>query len=300
MRQTDGAAQLMHRDIATFVRTRPPILRSGGPLAVVLAEDEVERDSTLRHLLTIGFPAVVLLCPEPPHLPSDLVDRVTPVRHDPARDGALPAVLTALVPAVAEGTWLHGCHNAEYLFYPFCETRSISELLAFHAEERRAAMVATVVDVYAADLETHPLGVDRETAHFDTQGYYALDREDPERAYAPRERQIDIYGGLRWRFEEHVPWERRRIDRVALFRARRGLRMNEDHTLNDEEMNTIQCAWHRNLTAAVVSFRTAKALRMNPGSRAAIDSFLWPASRPFDWTGRQLLEAGLMEPGQWF
>jgi hypothetical protein len=35
-----------------------------------------------------------------------------------------------------------------------------------------------------------------------------------------------------------VPWTRRRIDRIALFRAKPGLTLREDFTLSDEEMNT--------------------------------------------------------------
>ena len=37
----------------------------------------------------------------------------------------------------APSVWMYYCYNAEYLFYPFCETRSVGELLAFHTEERR-------------------------------------------------------------------------------------------------------------------------------------------------------------------
>ncbi len=54
------------------------------------------------------------------------------------------------------------------------------------------------------------------------------------------------------------------------------------------------------LTAAVCSFRTAKALRTNPGSRHAIQTFRWPNSVKFDWHSQQLMDLGLMEPGQWF
>ena len=38
-----------------------------------------------------------------------------------------------------------------------------------------------------------------------------------------------------------------------------------NHRFNDEEYNTYACPWHHNLTAAIVSFRTAKALKRNPG-----------------------------------
>ena len=76
--------------------------------------------------------------------------------------------------------------------------------------------------------------------------------------------------------------------------------MRPDHTFNDEEYNTYSCPWHHNLTAAVCSFRAAKALKTNPGSSEEIPSFMWFNSVPFEWQSEQLLDLGLMEPGQWF
>ena len=96
--------------------------------------------------------------------------------------------------------------------------------------------------------------------------------------------------------------EQRRIDRSSLFRSAPGLRLRlrPDHTLSIEEYNTYACPWHNNLTAAVMSFRAAKALRRNPGSRHAITDFRWYNSVPFSWRSQQLMELGLIEPGQWF
>lgn len=289
----------MYPDLSSFVKSRDRAL-SAGPVAVILAEDSVEVDSTLRHHLGLGFGAVVLLTPRPPDLSEDLGTRVSVVRHVVARDGGLPDAVNRILPHLRPGTWIFACYNAEYLFFPFCESRTITDLVAFHAEERRAAMTGMVVDLYARDLEAHPDGVDIATACLDGSGYFGLAREDPENGYLTLERQVDLYGGLRWRFEEHVPWKRRRIDRVALFQARHGLELSEDWTLNSPELNTIQCKWHHNLTAAIGSFRTAKALMRNPGSRRAIRSFLWYGSETHDWTGRRLMELGFMEPGQWF
>ena len=180
------------------------------------------------------------------------------------------------------------------------ETRSIGEMLAFHAEERREAMLTYVIDLYAGDLGTAPNAVSRDDAWLDRTGYYALDRKDPQNEWQPKERQLDFFGGLRWRFEEHIPFGKRKIDRISLFRAKPGLKLLPDFTLTDPEMNTYSCQWHHNLTAAVCSFRTAKALRTNPGSRHAIPTFRWPNSVRFDWHSRQLMDLGLMEPGQWF
>lgn len=270
-----------------------------GPIAMVFAEDDVELGTTLRHHRQLGFETTIAFMESRYPLPSDLRRKVIRIDFNPRIEGALQDCVNTLA-AAAPGQWMFYCYNAEYLFYPFCETRRVSELLSFHAEERRDAMLTYVVDLYAGDLHRWPLAVSLDDAHIDRSGYYALARNDPANHNHPKERQLDFYGGLRWRYEEHVPKGRRKIDRIALFRAKPGLRLREDHTFSDEEYNTYACPWHNNLTAAVCSFRVAKALRRNPGSSHDITSFRWHNSAPFDWSSRQLMDLGLMEPGQWF
>ncbi|SLN13884.1 hypothetical protein ROJ8625_00428 [Roseivivax jejudonensis] len=270
-----------------------------GPVALVFAEDAVEIDTTIRHHQQSGFAAVVVFVAPVFDIAPDVADTVHRVDYDPTAEDAVPAAVNAVI-AAAPGVWLFYCYNAEYLFYPFCETRSVAEMLAFHAEERRDAMLTYVVDLYADDLDRFPDAVSLDHAHLDRSGYYALARTDPANHDHPKERQLDFFGGLRWRFEEHVPATRRKIDRIALFRARPGLALRPDHTFSDEEYNTYACPWHNNLTAALVSFRTAKALKRNPGSTFDIQTFAWHNSTPFEWHSRQLLDLGLMEPGQWF
>jgi hypothetical protein len=232
-------------------------------------------------------------------LPADLHGRVVRIDHV-TRAGTSFAETVNRVAAAAPGIWLYYCFNAEYLFYPFCETRTVGEMLAFHTEERRDAMLTYVIDLYARDLSAHPDAVSLEDAHLDKSGYYALARPDPANHGHPKDRQLDFFGGLRWRYEEHISAKRRKIDRIALFRAKPGLHLRDDHTFDDEEYNTYACPWHHNLTAAIVSFRTAKALKRNPGSTFDIQTFTWHNSIPFEWHSRQLLDLGLMEPGQWF
>ncbi|WP_371061462.1 hypothetical protein [Rhodosalinus sp. 5P4] len=289
---------MYYRGLDDFL-TRGRAALAEGPVAIVMVEDDAEVDTTLRHHMQSGFRAVLALMPDVVPLAPDLVDTVHRIACDPYAEGALQAAVNRIA-AAAPGTWFFYCYNAEFLFYPFCETRTVGEMLAFHAEERRSAMLTYVIDLYAADLDTAPNAVCLDTAQIDRTGYYALARKDPAHHDHPRERQLDFHGGLRWRFEEHVPPARRKIDRISLFRARPGLALRGDHTFNDEEYNTYACPWHHNLTAAVVSFRTAKALRTNPGSRDGIDTFRWHNSVPFEWHSRQLLDLGLMEPGQWF
>ena len=179
------------------------------------------------------------------------------------------------------------------------ESRSVVEMLAFHAEERREAMLTYVIDLYAKDLEKFPNAVALDQAYFDRAGHYALARWDPN-TNSNKDRQLNIFGGLRWRFEEYLPYEKRRIDRISIFRAQPENILKEDFTFTEEEYNTYSCPWHHNLTAAIVSFRTAKALRYNPGSKHDIEAFHWHNSIPFAWSSKQLLDLGLIESGQWF
>lgn len=270
-----------------------------GPVAVVMAEDQVEVDTTLRHNFQAGFVQQILLADAGIAVHPALEDAVHRVLHDTHAEHALVTAVNRIIRA-APGAWIYYCFNAEYLFHPFCETRNIREMLAFHAEERRDAVLSYVIDLYADDLERFPDAVSLERAHLDRSGYYALGRPDPARQNHPKERQLDFFGGLRWRFEEHVPPARRKIDRIALFRARPGLELRPDFTLTDEEYNTYACPWHHNITTAIASFRTAKALKRNSGSTFDIPSFLWHNSTPFQWRSQQLMDLGLMEPGQWF
>ena len=264
-----------------------------GPIALVLLEDAVDADGTMTRLQSLGFASVIAFSAPDMVLPNGVIR----VDYDVRQTVALPEIINTLIPA-APGIWFHYCYNAEYLFYPFCEHRSVGEMIGFAVEERRDSILTYVVDLYAGDLTAAPDGVARDAACLDQAGYYALARTDE--AGEPLERQMDFFGGLRWRFEEHIPPARRRIDRVSLFRAMPGLQMDQDRRFNIPEYNTYACPWHNNLTAAVCSFRTAKALRRNPGSRHQIDSFRWHNSTPFSWGSQQLLDLGLMEPGQWF
>ncbi len=268
-----------------------------GPVALILVEDQVEVDTTIRHHLDAGFRKLIVFADPDIVLQPSVEARVERVDFDMLSDGAMERAVNGVIRA-ASGLWLYYCYNAEYLFYPFSEHRTVAEMLSHVAEERRDSILTYVIDLYAGDLWAHPTAVSLEDAHLDKSGYYALARVD--RWNNPAERQLDFFGGLRWRFEEHIPAPRRRIDRVSLFKAKAGLQLRADHTFSDPEYNTYACPWHHSLTAAVCSFRTAKALKRNPGSAFDIQSFRWHNSAPFDWHSQQLLDLGLMEPGQWF
>ena len=293
---------MRYNSLEDFLSKGKPLLAKG-PVALIFAEDDVEVASTLRHHLNLGFQHVVAFMPDSFDLSADLSLDQEEAVHRVTYACGLPSdvfdAINKVIKAATPNCWLYYCYNAEYLFFPFSESRSVRELLTFHTEERRSAMLTYVVDLYAPDLQADPSAVSVQNAMMDRSGYYAQARVDPV-THRPLERQLDFFGGLRWRLEEHVPWTSRRIDRISLFRAKAGLKLAPTHQFNDPEYNTYSCPWHHNLTAAVCSFRAAKALRRNPGSRKAIDSLACRNSVPFEWNSRQLLDLGLMEPGQWF
>ena len=283
-------------NLSALLRDRKQTLAKG-PIAVILVEDAVEVTGTITHHQNLGFGQIIVFAAHEIALPKSIAEVIIRVDFDVVADGAPVQIMNALIDA-APDRWLSYCYNAAYLFYPFSEYRSVGEMLRFVAEERRKTVATYVVDLYAGDLTADPTGVAPADAYFDRSGYYALARQDAEGQVL--ERQVNVFGGLRWRFEEHIAQERRRIDRMALFQAQPGLRMQPDRQFNDPEYNTIACPWHNSLTAAIASFRTAKALRRNPGSRHEIDSFHWQQSERFNWRAQQLMDAGWIEPGQWF
>ena len=268
-----------------------------GPVAAIIAEDEVEVESTVRHHAEKGFRTILLFAPAELELDDAVAAEVTRTDFPTLSPDAAPTIVNALVPVLPRATWLYYCYNAEYLFYPFSETRSVGEMLTFHAEERRSSMLTYVIDLYAGDLGSAGNAVALRDAWFDEAGYYARARDGAD---GPKERQLDFHGGLRWRFEEHIDEARLRIDRIGIVRTAPGIKLLSDHTWSEEELNTYSCPWHHNLTAAIMSFRTAKALRTNPSSRRAIDTFRWRNSAAFEWRSQQLLDLGFMETGQWF
>lgn len=273
-----------------FLKTKGTILPS--PIAVIFAEDDVELVGTITHHQTIGFRSILVI--------GDVAElEINNVYAFEAQLNCLEDSLLFLneITKYSQGKWIYYGFNAEYLYFPFCDTRSILDAITFMEEERREAVFTYTIDLYPHDLEAHPNGIDIETAHMDRNGYYGMERfEGPDKI----ERQPEIFGGLRWRFEEHVPWVKRRIDRISMFKASKGLEIGVDLRLNAPEMNTVSCEWHNNMTMAVMSFRVAKSLMYNPGSADTIDTFAWGSSVKFHWSSKQLLELGFMETGQWF
>ena len=151
---------------------------------------------------------------------------------------------------------------------PFCETRSIRELLAFHAEERRDAMLTYVIDLYAADLDRYPDAVSLEDAHARPVGLLRAGPQGPGEpqpsegtaARFLRRPALAVRGACPLGPPPDRP--HRAVPRQAGAGAAR--RTSPSTTTNTTPTPAPGTTTSR---PRVCSFRTAKALRTNPGSR---------------------------------
>ena len=136
---------MRYDSLGEFLQIGRPALATG-PIAIILVEDDIEVATTLRHHGHTGFKTIIALMPAAFDLPKDLQTQVHRIDYDVTAEGAATGAVNTIT-AAAPDQWIFYCHNAEYLFFPFCETRSIGEMLAFHTEERRDAMLTYVVDL---------------------------------------------------------------------------------------------------------------------------------------------------------
>ena len=186
---------MRHKTLNDFIASGADALRQG-PIALIFVEDSVEVNSTIKHHLGLGFSTILVFAVDDIAIDLGHEEVVHRIAYNPIEPEAVCTDVNCVIRA-ANGQWVFYCHNAEYLFYPFCETRSVKEMLQFHAEERRDAMLTYVIDLYADDLDLHPNAVSIERTHLDKSGYYALARKDPDANWEPKERQIDFFGGVR-------------------------------------------------------------------------------------------------------
>jgi len=134
-----------------------------GPIALILLEDEVEVGSTIRHHIDAGFKSIITFGVADITRPDDLPAHVHHVDFDATQRDATLTVVNSVIEK-APKQWLYYCYNTEYIFFPFCENRAIGEMLAFHTEERRDAVLTYVVDLYAGDLHEAPTAVSLDNA----------------------------------------------------------------------------------------------------------------------------------------
>ena len=272
-------------------------------VALILAEDFFQLRETITHHLRQGFDHCIVISRSAPGDCGVAHDALTTVYHDIFAENAVADVVNRCMP-LFDGGWVMTCYNGEFLYFPFCETRTIADVTQFVAQDQRSSIPVVVVDAYPehmpkAGYDLSGQGHTVSDPFIDSIGYHATPRWNMDQGCA-YERQLDMFGGLKWRFADYVPYERRRIDRVALFQAKAGLVMADDFTFMDQDYNTYQGQYHNNLRAAFVSYRTVKSLSQNPASRSEITQLVWDHSVPWARSSQQLLDLGLIEAGQWF
>jgi hypothetical protein len=128
-----------------------------GPFAFIFAQDDIELTHTVAHHIKLGFRQTVVLADVPFTRPADLPAEVAFIARAAKSSSDISQEMNAIISALPQ-QWIYCGYNGEYLFYPFCESRSIGEIIAFNTEERRKTIPTTVVDLYAGIWDTARMG----------------------------------------------------------------------------------------------------------------------------------------------
>ena len=273
------------KTVQEFAKARPTL--PGGIVAILLCESDRHADASARRLVAQGVGSIIAVgASETLGDPGVPVIRIEEAPHPKP----LPVMLQTLLRALA-GRWVLWLWNSEFLVFPFCETRRLNDLADFLGDERRLSIYGYTLDLYAKTLPApadDPTGVN---LYFDRLGYYAFPREGDF---------LQLRGGLGWRFEEYTPPTMQSIGRTIMLKPDAAISVTRDLTFGDTIYDTVNCPWHHNPTAAVMSLRRTRRIMAHPGFAGVADRLIWPGTTQFDWTSRQLLEIGMIEPGQWF
>lgn len=271
--------------VATFARKRPRLPQ--GVVAVLLCETGMQVAASARRLEEQGAAAIILVGWEAE--PDDITVPVFRIAERPTQRNAWQH-MNALIAALS-GRWLLWLWNGEFFVFPYGENRTLGDLTAFLSDERRPAVFTYALDLYANDLpgaRDDPRDAD---LCFDRIGYHAFPGADHD---------LRLFGGLGWRFAEYAPDAMAQIGRASLFRANRDVLLNRNFVFDNAEYNSVQCKWHHSPTAAMMTLRRSRRIMAHPDFHRVRGKLIWAGSERFDWTSRQLLELGMIEPGQWF
>ncbi|MEM1385491.1 MAG: hypothetical protein AAF713_04770 [Pseudomonadota bacterium] len=203
---------------------------------------------------------------------------------------AATTALNRLIDAF-DGRWVLSLRAGSFFRFPFCETRRIGDLTAFLEAEQRRVLFAYELDLYTTDDLDWQADPRHGRWSTDRLGHFAFDHGDG---------RLDLHGGLSWRFLEAFGEYPDQLAHPVLFRAERGVHLDRDGRFRDERYTRISCPWHRSPTGAVMSLRRLYHLACRSDFESVRQRLLWRGSMSVDWASQQLLEEGMMEPGQWF
>ena len=275
---------MIFRTAEDFARARARL--PAGPAAVVLCDSPRQTQTSVSRLVDQAAAMIVVVGEAGPLDIGDVP--LVRIAQSPGREAH--RVLSTILGALA-GRWVVWLWAGEFLFYPFCETRTLSELTSFLQDERRKVLFCYALDLYGIDMPAPRQPPWQADLSFDRVGYQPF----------PQPNQgLDLYGGLGWRFEELAPKALAQLGRSALVRVERGLALDRNWRFGDPDYDSVSCPWHHSPTGAVMSLRRTWRIMAHPGFTDVAGDLIWHGSTPFDWTSRQLLELGMIEPGQWF
>ena len=271
-------------DAATFAKSRPTL--PPGVVAILLCESEIHAQASADRLIDQGITALVVVGS------AKIVSPTVPIFQISHYDGPpdTHSLLNTLFDALS-GRWVLWLWNGEFFVFPFGETRVLADLAAFLEDERRKVLFTYALDLYGEDLPAADVDPRECDLYFDREGYHAFPKE---------QNQLRVYGGLGWRFAEITPKDLHQIGRSSLIRAQAGVHLGRDMIFHDVEYGSVSCPWHHNPTGAILGLRRTRRIMAHPNFPAVRNKLIWWGSEPVAWTSAQLLEAGMIEPGQWF
>lgn len=208
----------------------------------------------------------------------------------------------------ARARWCLSLDACDFFVFARCETRPLAGLTDFLQSEHRDHLYALVIDMYgdgpaaemtlssAADpLQLMPL--------FDPSGYLT-------QAAGP-DRSVAVSGGVRRRrLFRTMPAEAPRLDRIPLVRWQRGYAYVDDtRRLRPSRLNEPHAPWHSSPTGCLLRFRLIASQDRRTGDDGALtrdddavlssETLRTEVSRRFNGSD-DLVDCGLLNPGQWF
>lgn len=275
---------MIYSTASAFAKDQPKI--PAGPVAIVLCETDRHALASMQRLADQGAAAIIAVGAYGTAVPDCPLIRIEQAPH--RRD--LRGILNTLFRALA-GRWLLWLWNGEFLVFPFCETRSLRDMATFLGDERRLSLYSYTLDLYAHPLPAPADPPPASALYFDRIGYHAFPMQD---------QQLRLYGGLGWRFEELTPPTMQQIGRAVMLKPGPETMLDRDMLFSDPVYDTVSCPWHHSPTAAVMSLHRTRRIMGHPGFPDVAHKLMWQGSTRFEWTSRQLLDLGMIEPGQWF
>jgi hypothetical protein len=264
-----------------------PALPSG-PVTVLLCESAENAQTTARRTISQGTRSIIAVGQGAACL-EELDCHLIRIAEDP-RDLNPHQLLNDIFSALAE-RWVLWLWNGEFFFYPYCENRTLRDLAEFLESERRRSIFTYALDLYGDHLPGAHDDPSDLNLSFDRLGYHAFPEQD---------QRLKLYGSLGWRFEELCPLWMQQIGRASYFKVAPDLSVTRDLQIEDAAYASVSCPWHRNPTAAMMSLRRTRRIFANPKFPGKRSQLYWRGTAEFDWSSHQLLELGMIEPGQWF